>query len=378
MMFGLKFMNDVPFGTVYITGIIRDAQRQKMSKSKGNVVDPLELCDRFGTDAVRFALARMGAPGTDIAISDDLLDSYRKFATKIWNAARFSLRYMQEGDRIPSASELRQMDLSLADRWILARLSRAAQEVNGSMDQYNLHEASRTIYRFFWHEFCDWYLEMIKLHPERSKPVLLYVFESALRMLHPFMPFLTEELWQTIPHEGESIVIAPYPAFDPTLADATAESQVEMLQDVIVKVRNIRSEMDVDTKQAVVVRMATEDQNTASLLTEARDYVFKLATVSQLEIVPRLQGNKLAAQAVAAGCALEVPLEGLIDRDAERARLTRELEKVRKEIDGLDRKLSNASFVENAPGHVVDENRRRLKDYQDQNAKLNSALERLT
>jgi len=378
MMFGLKFMNDVPFGTVYITGIIRDAQRQKMSKSKGNVVDPLELCDRFGTDAVRFALARMGAPGTDIAISDDLLDSYRKFATKIWNAARFSLRYMQEGDRIPSASELRQMDLSLADRLILARLSRAAQEVNGSMDQYNLHEASRTIYRFFWHEFCDWYLEMIKLHPERSKPVLLYVFESALRMLHPFMPFLTEELWQTIPHEGESIVIAPYPAFDPTLADATAESQVEMLQDVIVKVRNIRSEMDVDTKQAVVVRMATEDQNTASLLTEARDYVFKLATVSQLEIVPRLQGNKLAAQAVAAGCALEVPLEGLIDRDAERARLTRELEKVRKEIDGLDRKLSNASFVENAPGHVVDENRRRLKDYQDQNAKLNSALERLT
>jgi valyl-tRNA synthetase len=378
MMFGLKFMNDVPFRAVYITGIIRDTQRQKMSKSKGNVVDPLELCDKFGTDAVRFALARMGAPGTDITLSDDLLESYRNFATKIWNAARFSLRYVQEGDRVPSTSELRQMDLSLADQWILARLSRAAQEVNGSMEQYNLHEASRTIYRFFWHEFCDWYLEMIKLHPERSKPVLLYVFETALRMLHPFMPFLTEELWQTMPHEGESIVIARYPAFESALADATAESQVEMIQDVIVKVRNIRSEMNVDAKQPVVVRMATEDQNVASLLTQARDYIFKLATVRELEIVPRLQGNKLAAQAVAAGCALEVPLEGLIDHGAERARLTRELEKVRKEIDGLDRKLSNASFVENAPAHVVDENRRRLKDYQDQSAKLNSALERLT
>ena len=173
-------------------------------------------------------------------------------------------------------------------------------------------------------------------------------------------------------------MIAQYPAADPDLADSEAESQAEMIQDVIVKVRNIRSEMRVDSKQAVVVRMATEDQTVAKLLTGARDYVFKLATVSQLEIVPQLQGNKLAAQAVAAGCVLEVPLEGLIDRDSERTRLTRELEKARMEIDGLDRKLSNASFVERAPADVVDTNRRRLKDYQDQAAKLSSALERLT
>jgi valyl-tRNA synthetase len=378
MMFGLKFMNEVPFRAVYITGLIRDAQRQKMSKSKGNVVDPLELCDKYGTDAVRFALARMGAPGADVALSDDLLESYRNFSTKIWNAARFILRYVEDGDRIPSAAELRQMDLSLADRWILSRLSRAAQEVNGSLEQYNLHEASRSLYRFFWHEFCDWYLEMIKLHPERSKPVLLYVFESALRMLHPFMPFLTEELWQIIPHTGESVVIAPYPTPDSALADPAAESQAEMIQDVITKVRNIRSEMSVDTKQAVAVRMATEDQNVASLLTGARDYVFKLASVSRLDIVPHLDGSKLVAQAVAAGCALEVPLEGLIDRDSEKNRLTRELEKVRKEIDGLDRKLSNASFVERAPAEVVEENRRRLTDYRDQATKLTSALERLT
>ena len=378
MMFGLKFRNEVPFRAVYITGIIRDAQRQKMSKSKGNVVDPLELCDKFGTDAVRFALARMAAPGTDMSLKDDLLESYRNFATKIWNAARFVLRHVEDGDRLISSADLKKMDLSLADRWILARLSRAAQEVNTSLEQYQLHEASRTIYSFFWHEFCDWYLEMIKLHPERSKPVLLYVFERALRMLHPFMPFLTEELWQVMPHEGESIVISEYPKFDPAFSDPEAESQTEMVQDVIVKVRNIRSEMGVGAKQPVVVRLATEDTNIAKLISGAREYIFRLASVRDLEIVPRLEGNKQAAQAVAAGCAIEVLLEGLIDTKSERLRLERELEKAQKEIDGLDRKLSTASFVERAPASVVEENRHRLRDYQDQAAKLKSALERLT
>jgi valyl-tRNA synthetase len=377
MMFGLKFMNDVPFRDIYITGIIRDAERQKMSKSKGNVVDPLQLCDKYGTDAVRFALARMGAPGTDIALSEDQLESYRNFSTKVWNAARFIFRYIEEGDRVPTVAELQQSELSLADRWILARLSRAAQETNASLDQYNLHEAARTIYRFIWHEFCDWYLEMIKLHPERSKPVLLFVFESALRLLHPFMPFITEELWQSMPHKGESIVIAAYPEFDPTLADAQAESQVEMVQDVIVKVRNIRSEMNVDTKKPVVVRIATQDAVTAALLSNAREYIFKLANVNQFDIVAQLSGDKLAAQAVAAGCSLEIPLADLIDHDAERTRLSRELEKVQKEIDGLERKLSNASFVERAPKEVVEENRRRIADYQDQAAKLTSGIARL-
>jgi valyl-tRNA synthetase len=377
MMFGLKFMNDVPFRDVYITGIIRDADRQKMSKSKGNVVDPLQLCDKYGTDAVRFALARMGAPGTDIALSEDQLESYRNFSTKIWNAARFIFRYVDDGDRLPSVAELKSSELSLADRWILARLSRAAQDTNASLEQYNLHEAARTMYRFIWHEFCDWYLEMIKLHPEKSKPVLLFVFESALRLLHPFMPFITEELWQMLPKKGESIVVTAYPEFDPALADAAAESQAEMIQDVIVKVRNIRSEMNVDAKKPVVVRIATQDPVTAALLTGARDYILRLATVSELEVVPQLSGDKLAAQAVAAGCSLEVPLADLIDHDAERARLNKELEKVQREIQGLDRKLSNASFVERAPKEVVEENRARIADYQGQAAKLKAGIERL-
>jgi valyl-tRNA synthetase len=377
MMFGLKFMNDVPFKAVYITGIIRDAERQKMSKSKGNVVDPLEIIDRFGTDAVRFALARMGAPGTDIAVSDELLDSYRAFATKIWNAARFIFRHVDEADRLPSLNELKHSELSLVDRWILSRLARATAQVNRSVEQYNLHEGSRHIYSFFWHEFCDWYLEMIKLHPERSKPTLLYVFESALRLLHPFMPFITEELWQNVPHKGESIMVARYPEFDPELVDERAEAEADLIQEIVVKVRNIRAEMNVDAKQAVPVRVATTDPELTLLLSDARDYVFKLAQVSQLEIVPELSGDRLSARAVAGGLALEVPLAGLIDVGAERARLTKELEKARREIVNLERKLSQASFVEKAPKEVVDENRRRLADYQDQAATLSEGLKRL-
>jgi len=377
MMFGLKFMNNVPFDGIYITGIIRDAERQKMSKSKGNVVDPLEICDRFGTDAVRFALARMGAPGTDISVSDDLLESYRAFATKIWNAARFIFRYVDESDRLPARGELKQSQLSIADRWILSRLSKSADEVNRSLEQYNLHEGSRHIYSFFWHEFCDWYLEMIKLHPERSKPTLLYVFENALRLLHPMMPFITEELWQNLPHKGESIVIAAYPEFEPERVDASLESQMDLIQEIVTKVRNIRSEMNVDPKVTVRVRVATTDSEQVKLLSEAREYIFKLAQVSELEIVPQLSGDKLAARAVAGGLALEVPLTGLIDVQAERTRLQKEIEKTQAEISKLDRKLADASFVERAPEEVVAENRRRSADYQNRAAKLREALERL-
>ncbi len=377
MMFGIKFMNDVPFRHVYITGIVQDAEKQKMSKSRGNVVDPLDICDRFGTDAVRFALARMGAPGTNIAWSEEQLEGYRAFSTKIWNAARFIFRHVDESDRLPTVGELKQSNLPLVDRWILSRLARVTEEVNRSVEQYNLHEGARHIYRFFWHEFCDWYLEMIKLHPERSKPTLLYVFESALRLLHPFMPFITEELWQNLPHKGESIVMASYPEFVPELLNEKMESQVELVQEIVVKVRNIRSEMGVDSKQAVSLRIATTDQDLGNLLSDARDYIFKLAQVGQMEIVPQLSGGKLAAQAVAGGLALEVPLEGLIDTEAERTRLNREMEKVRREIESVDRKLSNASFVDRAPKEVVEENRRRLADYQDQAAKLAEGLKRL-
>ena len=377
MMSGVKFMGEAPFREVYITGLIRDADRQKMSKSKGNVVDPLEICDKYGTDAVRFALARMGAPGTDIAMSDDLLEGYRAFATKIWNAARFVFRYVEDDDRLATLTELRESDLSMADRWILSRLARAVETTNMSLEKYNLHEGARQIYAFFWGELCDWYLEMIKLHPEKSKPVLLYVFETSLRLLHPFMPFITEELWQNIPHRGESIVIAPYPEFDATSIDLEAEKQTEMIQDIIAKVRNIRSELNVNSKQSVTVRVATTDASTRALLLGAKEYVFKLAQVGQLDVVDSLGDDKASARAVAAGLAIEVPLAGLIDSDAERARLAKELERVEREADKAERQLGNASFIDRAPKDVVEGIRARMADYRDQAGKIAESIARL-
>jgi valyl-tRNA synthetase len=377
IMLGLKFRGDVPFRDVHIHGIVRDAGHQKMSKSKGNVVDPLEICDKYGTDAVRFGLLRRAGMGSDISFSEEQIESYRAFATKIWNAARLVFTYIGENDQLPPADDLRARELSLADRWILSRLRLATEEVNRNLDQYLLHEAGKAVYQFFWSEFCSWYLEMIKLDPERSKTTLIYVFESALRLLHPFMPFITEELWQNTPHVGESIVIAPFPRLGMEFFDERAESSMGTVQEIVTTVRNIRAEKNVETKSKVPLRVATTDPETVALLGEAREYIFKLAGVSQLDIVPALSGGGATVQGVAAGLPLEVSLEGLLDVNAERARLTQGLEKARKEIDGLERKLSNASFVERAPKLVVEENRQRLEEYRDQASKLMAAIERL-
>ena len=377
MMAGTKFVGDVPFREVYITGLVRDVDRQKLSKSKGNVGDPLATCDEYGTDAVRFTLARLGAPGSDLVLSTDQLDGYRAFSTKVWNAARFMLGHVDDSDSLVTSDELRGMDLPLADRWILSRFSHTVESVNAAMDRYFLHEAARGVYQFFWHEFCDWYLEMVKLHPDRSKPVLIYVFESALRLLHPFMPFITEELWQRIPHRGESIVVAAYPEVAPDLVDDHAEAHALLIQEIVVKVRNIRAELHVEAKQFVPLRVATENPDVEGMLLEHQDYIHRLARVESLEVLPALSGERSAAQAVAAGIALEVPLAGVIDIEAERLRLEREMEKARKEIEGLERKLSNQNFIDRAPAEVVEENRRRLSDYRDQAAKLAAGLERL-
>ena len=377
MMTGLKFKGEVPFREVYITGLIRDEDHQKLSKSKGNVGDPLLICDEYGTDAVRFTLARLGAPGSDFVLKEDQLDGYRAFATKIWNAARFIQGHVEDSDAPVTADDLRDLDLTLADRWILSRLFRSVDDVNTALDRYFLHEASRTIYQFFWHEFCDWYLEMVKLHPDRSRPVLIFVFETALRLLHPFMPFITEELWQRIPHRGDSIVVAPYPTAELDLIDPDIESQTALIQEIIVKVRNIRSEVHVEAKLFVPLRVVAEDAAIEDMLTRHQAYMKRLARIESVEMVRELTGEKVAAQAVARGVALEVPLEGVIDVEAERARLTREIEKTRKEIEGLERKLGNPKFVERAPSEVVEENRSRLADYQVRENKLSEGLERL-
>jgi valyl-tRNA synthetase len=377
IMGGLKFAGDVPFKEVYITGLVRDIDRKKLSKSKGNAGDPMLVCDEYGTDAVRFTLARLGAPGADFVLSEDQLEGYRAFSTKIWNAGRYILGSGAESDSLLTEDEIQLDALSLADRWILSRQMRAVDDINQALDRYFLHEAARSIYQFFWHEFCDWYLEMVKLHPEKSRPILLHVFEKALRTMHPFMPFITEELWQQIPHDGASIVIARYPKLRPAFVDEAVEKNAGLIQEIIVKVRNIRAEVNIEAKQFLPLRVGTEDPDIQAMLIRHGDYMKRLARVESLEVVGKLTGERAAAQAVAGGVALEVPLAGVIDFEAEQARLGREMEKVRREIRTLEGKLSNKKFIDRAPKEVVAENQQRLVDYQRKAVRLAEGIARL-
>ena len=278
IMLGLKFMGDVPFRIVYIHSLVRDAEGQKMSKSKGNVIDPLQVMEQYGTDAVRFTLAIMAAPGTDLSLSHEKMLSHRAFANKIWNATRFVLMNQGQpvflGSPAFSFSSLQQelirgqSELSVIDRWILSRLTNVIKEVHSSLESFRFHEASYHLYHFFWHELCDWYIELIKPaildskergNQENSSQVLYYIFDQALKLLHPFMPFITEELWQRLPHEGISLAVAPFPESHKEFIDPEAEKSLAILEDVIITIRNVRADMNIEPGRKIVVNLATVD-----------------------------------------------------------------------------------------------------------------------
>ena len=392
---GLKFMGDVPFRTVYINSLVRDAEGQKMSKSKGNVIDPLDVMEQYGTDAVRFTLAIMAAPGTDISLSPEKLQSYRAFANKIWNASRFVLlnleslqNRMTAGFSIASAPqsfEARKNELSLIDRWILARLNTTVGEINGALEEFRFHEASHQLYHFFWHELCDWYIEFVKpkiVDKERtgndlSCDVLIFVFDQALRLLHPFMPFITEELWQRLPNPGRSLAIQEFPRSHPELADAAAEKHVESIIEVIVKIRDIRRQMNVEPARRIQANLATNDAALQSVLADATPYVQNLARCEQVNVLSAIGADNNSSRSVVAGVEIELPLAGLIDANAERARLEREITKIEKELSPIQDKLNSPEFVKNAPAKVVQLNQSRVAEFQEKLAKLNENLRRI-
>jgi len=392
---GLKFMGDVPFRTVYMHGLIRDAEGQKMSKSKGNVIDPLDVMEQYGTDAVRFTLAIMAAPGTDISLSPEKMLSYRAFANKIWNASRFVLLNLESlqsrmtpGFSIASAPQsfaARKNELSLIDRWILARLNTTVGEINRALEEFRFHEASHQLYHFFWHELCDWYIEFVKpkiVDKERtgndlSCDVLIFVFDQALRLLHPFMPFITEELWQRLPNPGRSLAVQEFPQSRPELADAAAEKHVESIIEVIVKIRDIRRQMNVEPARRIQANLATNDPALQSVLADAIPYVQNLARCEQVNILPAIGADNNSSRSVVAGVEIELPLAGLIDVDAERARLEREIAKIEKELSPIKDKLNSPEFVKNAPAKVVQLNQSRVAEFQEKLSKLNENLRRI-
>ena len=377
----------VPFRQVYIHALVRDADRQKMSKTKGNVIDPLDIIQRFGTDATRFTLAAMAAPGTDIAFSESRTDGYRAFANKIWNAARFMFMNVDrvEPDLRPGTASV-QSDL-LEDVWIRSRFNRVTKDVNDALGTFRFHEAANRIYDFFWGDFCDWYIELTKgrLNAEGSAGKesarvacrnLLDLFEASLRLLHPVMPFITEEIWQAI-YDGKpplkSIALAAYPQADEKRFDLAAETKMAVLQDLIVAVRNLRAELKVEQKQKVPIEVFTSEAGIRALFEGNRDAVQRLANVESMSFVENSL-SKLSGARSTARFDVHVVYEKKIDVGAERERLKKELEQIEKEIGNGQRQLSNEQFLAKAPAKVVEGMRARARELSVLRGKAQSKL----
>ncbi len=404
MMTGLKFMGAEAFADVYVTGTILDKHGQRMSKTKGNGVDPLEVFDKYGVDATRLTLAQVGS--TDTRWNEKQVESYRNFANKIWNAARFCLMNaeMSEpgavaiGSRDPFEVTDRQR-LPLHDRWILSRLNKTAAAVNRQIDNYDFHAAVQELYHFFWDDFCDWYIELSKLtvtseaaSAERdiARARLISILEQALRLLHPFMPYLTEELWQKLPvthgkyldrvYAGAepTIMLTSFPRVNASLIDESAETAMQAVIDLISRVRNIRSEMNIKPSDRIELIIAAK-ANLKSVFSDSTDQIARLTRAKEISIDGTSDMPKAAARAVLAGGAeVAVPLEGLIDFAQERLRLSREKEKLQKEGEKLEAQLGNSDFVQRAPAEKVEELRARVSDIAQRNAALDQMLEALS
>jgi valyl-tRNA synthetase len=396
VMMGAKFMGPEPFADVFVTGTILDSHGQRMSKTKMNGVDPLDVFDKFGVDATRLTLAQVGS--TDTRWNEKQVESYRNFANKIWNAARFCL-LNAEGASV-SADLLRQSpDLAAHDRWIISRLNRTALDVGAALAGYQFHEAVQTLYHFFWDDFCDWYIELSKSEvtaeesSERrtvARSRLLTVLEQALRLLHPFMPYITEELWQRLPgvrkqslhpaYEGAepTIMLAAYPVGDKSMIDEQAESEMAATIDAISRVRNIRSEMNIKPSERVQILIGSPDDRLRNVYHGAVDQIARLVRASEVSIKERLDAPKASARAVLVGGAeLALPLEGLIDFEQERQRLRKELDKLQSEAAKLEAQLQNPNFVERAPAERVAEVRDRIQDIAQRTAQLQQTIENL-
>ena len=388
IMMGLHLMGDVPFRRVYITGLVRDAEGQKMSKTRGNVVDPLDLVGRHGADAVRFTMAAMATPGSDLPLSEERMSGYRAFANKLWNAARFVLINRDGASGESALPPLPSSDrLALPDRWILSRLTRLADDVETSLSQFRFDEMANALYRFLWHEYCDWYLEMAKPalasgalldDAARTRAVLLHVLERVLRLLHPVMPFLTEEIWQRLPHEGETIARASYPTADHSLLDQEAEGRVSFLMELVTRVRNIRAELNLDPGRRLRLLYRPSDAAAGRTISESLPILIALARLESAEKSERLESAGPAARAVAAGCDLAVPLAGILDLQAELRRFTREIERLNREKEGHARKLSNPDFMSKADPAVIDKTRRIHQELQEKLERLARTVESLT
>ncbi|MEW9670837.1 valine--tRNA ligase [Ammoniphilus sp. 3BR4] len=377
-----EFTDQNPFKNVLITGLVRDAEGRKMSKSLGNGVDPMEVIEQYGADAMRFMLATGNTPGNDQRFRWERVEAARNFANKIWNASRFALMNL-EGITVED------IDLSgplgTTDKWILTRLNETVEGVTRLLEQFEFGEAGRTLYNFIWDDLCDWYIEMAKPHlygedaaaKKTTQSVLSHVLEQTLRLLHPFMPFITEEIWQHLPHQGTSITVAQWPTVNEQLHYPDSVKQMSLLMDVIRNVRNIRAEMNVPLSKKIELMIKPTNEEALSLLQQGEGYIRRFCNPEKLEISLNLSTPEKVVSAVVTGAEIYLPLAGLIDLDKEIARLEKEAENLQKEVERVEKKLSNQGFLAKAPEQVVEEERAKGRDYQEKLETVKSRIAEL-
>ena len=393
MMLGLKFAGDVPFRQVYITSLVRDAHGRKMSKSKGNVVDPLELMGEIGADAFRFTLAALASPGMDISLSEGRLRGYRQFVNKIWNASRFVLMNLPE-DMAERPAVREAAGLDLAHRWILHRASEVSRQVQASLEEFRFDAAADTLYHFCWHEYADWYIELVKPRLQAAGAaggdavaVLLEVHDRILRMLHPFMPFVTEEIWQALPAggddgrtadgKGRTIALAPFPApVEAWRADA-AVAEMALLQEIVTAIRTVRSEWGVPPSRRISAVVEGGGADVRGLLERSGDDIRRLAGLDAIECAAEVPRAPDTVRRLVRDFQLHVPLAGIVDRAREAGRVRRELEKLGRQRTALKARLENPAFLEKADPAVVREARQQAEDAARQQAKLEQILQEL-
>jgi valyl-tRNA synthetase len=387
---GLQFRNDVPFRDVFIHGIVRDRHGKKMSKSLGNVIDPLDIMAKFGTDALRFALTQSAAPGRDMQLAEDSFVGARNFANKIWNASRFVMMNAQNV-RWEKEFIMAVWPLEMADQWILSEYRRTVKQVTTALQQYDMDQAARVLYDFFWSKYCDWYIEIAKIRingqDEEAKKavlsVLMEVLSGVLRMLHPIMPFITEEIGQSLSQfmkqrgTAKSIMLSKWPEADESKIDEAALRKMAMIQEIVTVLRTVRSEMNVPPGKNIAVVMSNVGAEQRPVINDYRHYIMSLAKLESLDAGEKLPRPKQSAAALASGMELFVPLAGLIDFEKEKKRLDKELDGARVELERCAGKMENAEFMQKAPEKEKERIRERLESARTKIERIQNSLKSL-
>ncbi|UII55061.1 valine--tRNA ligase [Cytobacillus spongiae] len=379
---GLEFTGQRPFNDVLIHGLVRDAQGRKMSKSLGNGVDPMDVIDQYGADSLRYFLSTGSSPGQDLRFSMEKVEATWNFANKIWNASRFALMNM-------NGMKFEEIDLtgekSVADKWILTRLNETIETVTRLSDRYEFGEVGRILYNFIWDDFCDWYIEMAKLPlngedeaaKKTTRSILAYVLDQTMRLLHPFMPFITEEIWQNLPHKGESITIAKWPQVNESLTDVQAANEMKLLVEIIRSVRNIRAEVNTPMSKKIKMVVKAKNAETLQTIEKNKAYIERFCNPEELVVGIDVQTPDKAMSAVVTGAEIILPLEGLINMEEEIARLEKEWDKLNKEVERVQKKLSNEGFVKKAPESVIEAEKAKEQDYLEKRATVEGRIKEM-